>query len=937
MVRIVDVNVRKDLLQHAVQTAVGLPVEDTAVVFPGRRPVSHFARAWARLHGRPCRPPALVTVAEVARKTAGLPPEGPEPLESLCLLRRAVEGAGGEALRGMAGDLVSFYGPGRALLEALETLEEEMVPDDALASLRNHPHFDDLGPLSRAFHEVLPPLRAAFLGLCAQKGAWTDGQALRRAVEVLEGEGPSPWKRLLFVGFFSLTSGQIRLLRALSSRAEVTLLRHHDGRQWKAFRRMEEALAPHHPAPPFTPPALRLTVEEAPSIHGEAIRVGELLFQGEMVPSETVVVLPNPDTLLPLLWEGLGVLEEDFNVTLGYPLARSPLFTLLDAVLKAAETGEGETVPRQAYLDLLSHPYAKNYAPQGLAPGSLRIFFHAVEEFLRKEEWWKVDLGAMEAAAAPRERARVLNPQGPSETVLAESLRRVHDLFFRRVRAAKDLKELAVLLERLLVEVAESSPAPRHPFYRPSFQAASRCLDALAAAGLEEGGGALDSRRLLAFLRERLSEVRVPFTGLPIRGLEVMGVLETQALRYPSVILLDADDEVLPTLPAPDPLLPPPFRQALGLPGVSERTEIYRYHVFRLLESSQRAWVLYAAQPGRGRSPFVEQLLWEARRGGREGGVDRLAFRTGGRSQALAAVPKGPELLARLRALRLSPSSLDRYLRCPLLFYWETVLSLKEPEEKEEADHRALGKRLHEVLAELFRPYTGKVITGKDFDEMKARLASGVEEAFRGRDVAFLLTPLAVRRLGKLIEEEKQRWVPGARLEGVEVDGVLELGESGGVAVRVGGRMDRLDALPEGRFRLTDYKLGKDLKNTYLPAQSLPQVQDDRLTLLKKLRSLQLPLYAEMVRREKGAPPHQIEARLLSLRMPDEAPATLEDPSRDPAAFLDGLVLPLVRRLADEIFDPDRPFEGTPADPGACDSCSYAPLCRRPKIGAGVY
>ncbi|MGC8763402.1 MAG: PD-(D/E)XK nuclease family protein, partial [Acidobacteriota bacterium] len=677
--------------------------------------------------------------------------------------------------------------------------------------------------------------------------------------------------------------------------------------------------------------------EEAPSAHGEAVRVGEILSEEGSVPGETVVVLPDPHTLLPLLWEGLGVLKEEFNVTLGYPLARSPLFTLLDAVLGAAEEGEGEVLPREAYLRLLFHPYVKNFAPEGLAPGSLRVFFHAVEDFLRREGRRKVDLGALEREDEPRRRARALNPQGPPEEALAAALARAHDLFFRQVRAASTLEGLAVTLERLLGVVAEGSPAPRHPFYRPSFQAAARCLAGLAAAGREEEGSAPEPRRLFAFVRERLSEVRVPFTGLPVRGLQVMGVLETQALRFPRVILLDADDEVLPTVPAPDPLLPPAFRQALGLPGVLERAEIYRYHVFRLLQSSGRAWVLYAAQPGRSRSPFVEQLLWEARRAGREGRVSPLAFRTGGRAEPVAAVPKGPEVLERLRGLVLSPTSLDKYLRCPLLFYWDAVLSLREREsEEEETERLEVGRLLHEVLEELFKPYAEKPLDEGDFAAMRARLPSLVQEAFRERDSGFLLALLAKDRLGKLLDREREGWEPGARVAGVEYKLHLDLGESGGPPVRVEGKVDRLDLLPGGRLRLTDYKLGHNLAGRYLPARTLPGPQDDRPTLLRGLRSLQLPLYAEMVRRVRGVPPDQIEARLLSLRDPRESPATLAGVAGGLPAFLDDLLVPVVRRLAEEILDPDRPFEAAPAEPGACGACPGAPLCRRPLAGPGV-
>ena len=930
MVRIEDVDVREDLLQRAVERALSLPAEETAVVFPGRRAASHFALACARLRGGPLRPPALLTVEGLARKTAGLPPEGPEPMENLLFLWRAVLERGGEPLRRFAGDFYSFFGPGKAFLDVLETLEEEDVPDGDLKALRGHPLFDALGPLAQAFHEALPDLRAAYRDLCAREGAWTGAQALRRAAEYLEGGGRSPWRNLLFVGFFSLTRGQIRLLTALSASAEVTLLRHHDGRRWEAFAQMEAALEPSHPAPTLSPPSLDLAVEAAPSAHAEALRVAEILSEGEIPPEETVVVLTEPGSLLPLLWDGLGALEGEFNVTLGYPLSRSPVFALLEAVLRAAEEGEGETVPRPAYLRLLFHPYVKNFAPKGLSAGDLRIAFHALEEFLVKGgEGW-VDLSRLEGEEEPIRRAVRMHPDGPDEAALAASLKVVHDLFLRRVRESLTLEALAATLMNLLGEVAQRSPASSHPFYRPSFQAAAGCLGVLAAVGRKEGGGAPDPRRLYAFVRERLAEVRVPFSGLPVRGLQVMGVLETQALRFSRVILLDADEETLPTAPPPDPFLPPAFRKALGLPGATERAEIYRYHVFRLLESSRRAHILHAESPGKGPSPFVEQLLWEKRCAGEEGRARSLALRGGGTRRAAPRVEKGPEVLERLRGMTLSPTALDAYLQCPLKFCWQSVFSLREREAQEETEARRVGSLLHGVLRDLFAPYQGRELNPEAFEEMESRLPATLEDAFGKGEAGFLLVALAEGRLRALLrkEKEQQRCPPGTILAVVEGEVGLELHLPGVGGVRIGGRVDRLDRMADGTWRLTDYKSGKDLRRKYLPAVHLPDLKADRPTLLKGLRSLQLPLYAEMVRRSQGIPAEALEARLLSFRAPEEE-AKLEGGPDGLAAFLDELVLPVVRRLVAEIFDRSRPFEADPSNPRDCDRCPFTVLCRR--------
>ncbi|MEW5764111.1 MAG: PD-(D/E)XK nuclease family protein [Acidobacteriota bacterium] len=927
MVTLVDVPVGEDLLERALAECEGVPPDGLAVVFPGSRAVHHFATRYARSAGGPCRPPRLCTLESLAARLAGTSGEALEEFQAVALLSEAVASAGGPVLRRLAGDLVAFYGWGVSFLKALATLGEEMVADADLLRLRGLDSFDVLAPPVREFYERYPEIREAFESRVSAANSFTRGQVYARSLSRLASGAAQVPDRILLVGFFSFSRGQARLVEAAGRVAEVTVLRHQDGRDWKAFEAMERLLPVGRPVrhAPCSPPPLEVC--SAPSVHAEVLYAGAYLEREGVEPESTVVVLPDTGSLQPLLWDGMAYFPGQFNVTLGYPLARTPLFALFQRVLDLAEGVGEDRVASRAYLNLLLHPYVKNLSIEGHGPGAMRPLAHAIEESVLRKGNPRLFLAALEDSPELPRRARAMQPEGPDEEALALALRRFHDLFIRRVRRASTLRALSQALRAVLEEVAHRSPAPFHPFYRDCFARALTLLDGLAdwPGSGREGPSPGD---LHDFLRARLREARVPFTGLPVRGLQVMGLLESQALRFDTVLVLDASEDVLPTSSAPDPVLPPSFRKALGLPGAIEREEVYRYHLFRLLEASKRCSILYVDRPDAGRSHFVDQLLYEARRDGGTPTVRSVCLPASSAAGSVRrAAAKSSQMLERLSTMAYSPTSLDAYLRCPMGFYYGHAAGLREREVLEEGDSKGTGKRLHDTLAELYEPYVGQVMTHEVYDQMLVRLPGVVAAHFGGSGEAALVGRLAERRIGDRLRRERTEEAGKTVLQGVNVR--LEASfDAPGATVRLRGELDRLDGRAGG-LRIVDYKSGKSLRDRYIPRPDRVRVDSPRGDLARSVKSIQLPAYVELLHRARGAPYGSLSAVLLSLRDPREPPGPLfVEPSRAEAQ-MEGVYLPVIRRILGEILDPSVPFEPDPSEPRACAACPFGTLCGR--------
>jgi ATP-dependent helicase/nuclease subunit B len=931
VIRIVDVPVREDLLARLAADASGHEPERLGVVFPNQRAIHHFGVALAQGAGRAQRPPALAPLERFVAELAGFAEEDLLPeTDVVHLLWRVVKEEAPGVLVEERREFAAFYPWGRAFLKALDELDREMVGTAEIERIRGLEAFDALGTQAKAFYGALPTVRKGFHRELKKDGRCTKGTVYMRALDrVKQGEARVP-EALFFGGFFAFTKGDRELLRALGRTSEVTLYRHHDGRAWEAFKTVERELVPDHVPPSYGPPALDLRLHAAPSAHGEVLAAERLLGEAGSDPERTAVVLPDPERLVPLLWEAVGGLGVEYNITMGYPLVRTPLYALLDQVLRVAETGRSGKVRVLEYLRLLFHPYAKGF---GGADSGTRFIVHAVEEVLRRRGVAYVSLRELEGDAAILEKAaataRSTGLELPQETC-GERLRELHALLLHAPAKARDLGSLAKALEHLVLEVGRRSDAHYHPFFDPFFTQAADCLHGLAS--LEASGEpAGESGALSGLVRDRLAEESAPFTGLPVQGLQVMGLLETRALAFERVIVLDANADLLPPVSRHDPLLPPPVRGLLGLPGFRERAEVSKYHLFRLLQSCGRADVIYRDTADKPRSFFLEELLFQVERAsGRAGALspERYAFPFRPESPEGPTVAKDGALLERLGSMTYSASALDQYLRCPMSFYFGYALGLRELETAgEEMDVRRVGSALHEVLGELYGPFVGELLTPEAYAEMLGRLPASLARHFGDRGEQVLLRSVAKYRLDKLLARERENSVSdAARLLGVEVKFESPL-TFGGRTYAFKGTLDRLEER-QGSLLITDSKSGKDLAKKVPKADAAPPFED-RAARYKALRSLQLPLYAELVHANRGTGYGSVQAQLVSLRNVGEPPAVLFQPGTDHAERMVHALVPAVAEVMSEIGDPERPFAPDPADERFCFSCPFATLCRR--------
>lgn len=435
-----------------------------------------------------------------------------------------------------------------------------------------------------------------------------------------------------------------------------------------------------------------------------------------------------------------------------------------------------------------------------------------------------------------------------------------------------------------------------------------------------------------------LQQTSIPFHGEPAEGLQVMGVLETRNLDFDHVLLLSCNEGNMPKGVNDSSFIPHSIRQAYQLTTVENKVSIYAYYFHRLLQRAHDVTILYNNSTEDGQrgemSRFMLQMLVESGQP-----ITQHTLQAGKQAERWSPQPieKTEHVMGILQTTfeRLSPTAINKYMRCPLQFYYRYVADLKEPDvpdDEQELDNRIFGNIFHEatdlIYHQLPNYLTDDVLT--HLLKSKVEIERAVDEAFHRElpnaplnGLHIINREVIIHYLRQLIEIDR-RLAPFTIL-GLEYDVRRQLG-----TLSIGGRIDRLDLInegtPEERIRVVDYKTGsRDLK-------PLPDVES--IFAPERVHDhsdyyLQTFVYADIVSRQEHKP---VSPALLFIQhaAADDYDPTLKfgkEPILDVADHAARFNELLEQKVA-EIFSADTPFLPTD-DLKVCRTCPYAQFCRR--------
>ena len=624
---------------------------------------------------------------------------------------------------------------------------------------------------------------------------------------------------------------------------------------------------------------------------------------------ETAFVLPDETLLLPLL-NSIPPEHDSINVTMGYPMRDSAVYTLMEAI--------GQMQLRLRKREPVWYFYHRNVN----AIFSTSLF----RQMLTPEEAGKV--------AAVKRAAKYYIP--------LEDLRGgpLLDLVFQPV--VTDAKDSSArqnhALERYLSDIVgylgrHLGPEGETMLELDFAKRYHTVLNMMSDTDLP-----LLPATWLRVLDGMLQGQSVPFRGEPLQGLQIMGPLETRALDFRNLIILSANESSFPRKSFQSSFIPPELRKGFGLPTYEYQDAVWAYYFYRMIQRAQNVWLVYDSRTegvkSGEESRYIKQLEYDF----------QLPVKHFTAAAEMNPVPAAPEIAKTqehidiIKGKELSATVMQAYLSCPAKFYYQAVKGLKAADEVAESlDASMLGRVFHKVMQELYTPYLGKILCLADLDRMQKdrkglrnRIRARVMEEMKTVEVTgrnLVLEEVLLDYVAGMLSHDRQLLV-SSNSEGFRILGLESERHATFHGFRFVGYIDRIDSYIPGEIRILDYKTGK------VTDEDIAITDDNAQDIADKLFAppggerpkiaLQLFLYDYFAHQDAAFKDKTLVNSIYSTARLYTQP--LKDQAESPA--FSALAKENLAQTLDQLVDPTVPFSRT-EDQKACKYCDFKMICGR--------
>lgn len=940
----------------------GQDLSRVAVVFPNKRAGLFFNEHLAAETNQPLWSPAYLSISELLQSLSTL--RLADPVRLICELY-AIFGRETKSDE----SLDDFYFWGELLISDFDDVDKNLVDADKLFqnlknlkdimddfefldkeqeeaiqqfflnfSIERHTQlkqkfismWDALGGIYNGFHERLE-----------NEGIAYEGMLYRDAINKLDTD-KLPYDKYVFVGFNVLNKVETQLFKQLQQAGKALFYWDYD----TFYVGQEQQHVRQHEAGTF----IRRNLKDFPSqLDGDVfnnllkpktvnyISASTENAQARYLPEwirstltpnekENAVVLCNETLLLPVL-HSIPKEVQNVNITMGFPLAQTPAYTFVDALLELQTTGYNSSTGRYTHATVqavLKHPYTRSLSSNAEA---------LEQELTSKNRFYPFPLELKK-----------------------------DDFLTRLFTPCNDIRGLCRYITELLKEVAalyrqnEDAEDVFSQLYRESLFKSYTIINRMLGL-MENGSLNLRIDTLKRLIHKMLAATNIPFHGEPAIGMQIMGVLETRNLDFKNLIIFSLNEGLLPKGGGEASFVPYNLRKAFGMTTIEHRDALYAYYFYRLIQRAENITLVYnTSSDGLNRgeaSRFLLQFLIEWPH------PIKQQFLEAGQSPQKSEkieIEKTPEIMDSLYRLysrghgaksNISPSALNAYLDCRLKFYFRYVAGLSAPNEvNTEIDSSTFGSIFHRAVELVYKKLTEneKLIRKEDLETLlksEVHIQQFVDLAFK--DIFFhvgsdekpeyngtqLINSKVIATYVRQLLRNDLQYAPFDMVDmekRVHEDMTIKT-SNGEIEVRIGGIIDRLDS-KDDTLRIVDYKTGGTPK-VPTGVEQLFARSDSRPGYI-----FQTFLYAAIMCRQqhlKVAPSllyiHRAASDSYSPVIEMGEPRKPKIPVNNFAFFEDDFRERL-QELLEEIYDSSVIFNQT-EETKICEYCDFKPICKR--------
>lgn len=542
--------------------------------------------------------------------------------------------------------------------------------------------------------------------------------------------------------------------------------------------------------------------------------------------TKTIALVLADESLLPAMLNAIPEEVGEVNITMGFPLEKTVISDFFNVLLDFYLLQSSRGWPAKEVLKVLSHPISKSLLNTTDASLQMdlkdQIIAHSYGYITAKQlESWIPKTSILRFMEFPPKSSSFLEIgtavlkhltgllKQPSELIELEAIHLYHSIF----------NQLNLFLQKQVY--------------------------------------LQDLKNLKSILSELVTLETISFKGSPVKGLQIMGMLETRALDFETVIITSVNEGILPAGKSNNSFVPYDLKRAFKMPTFRDKDAIYTYHFYRLLQRAKNVYITYNTEPdvleGGERSRFIPQLLADNNLKPfliHTIGVPKVSM-TSVKAKQIAKTPKLIQQLHRLASSGFSPTSLTTYIKNPYTFYKQYVLGIKEVSNLSESiAPNTFGTIIHDTLEALYTPMVGIPLSPKVLESLKPRIEQIAKAQFskaldnQRLDKGQLLIVFNV--ILKYVRSVVDHDIAQAKNHEIQI---LALEQKLHIAFQVSGldqpvhlkgTIDRIETI-DGVNRIIDYKTGQALKSDV----TLVDYQD-LLEKETKSKAFQLLSYALM-------------------------------------------------------------------------------------------
>lgn len=944
------------LVAHDLYTKIGNDLSRTVLVFPNKRANLFFNEYLAEESDQPIWSPAAMSISDLLQKLSVQ--KAGDPIRLVCELYKVFKEE-----TGSRETLDDFYFWGELLISDFDDVDKNMVDADKLFSnlqdLKNL--MDDYEFLDEEQEEAIrqffqnfsierrTELKEKFISLwdklgiiyhryrenLAELGIAYEGMLYRNVIEQLDTDRLK-YDKYVFVGFNVLNKVEKEFFQKLQKAGKAMFYWDYDLFYTQRISKHEagEFIKRNLIDFPNELPESYFDIFRKPkkiryiSASTENAQARFLFSQTAQMGSEkeNAIVLCNEALLLPVL-HSIPQDVQNVNITMGFPLAQTPVYSFINAAMELQTNGYRPDTGRftyEAVSKILKHPYTRqlsDHATRLERELTKTNRFYPLPSELKKDDFLTI----------------LFTPQS--------NIRELCDYLLRLIKSISILYRKEGEYDDIFNQL-----------YRESIFQSHLKINRLYSL-IESGELSVRTDTLKRLITKVLTASNIPFHGEPAIGLQIMGVLETRNLDFRNLIMLSLNEGQLPKAGGESSFIPYNLRKAFGMTTIEHKNAVYAYYFYRLIQRAENITLLYnTSSDGLNRgeeSRFMLQLLVE---GPHEITREYLEAGQSPQNTLEIQIEKTPEILRRLyraydiaqpESVILSPSALNTYLDCRLRFYYRYVAGLKTPDEvSAEIDSALFGTIFHLSAQLAYTDLTanGKMIQREDLERLlrnEIKLQGYVDQAFKQElfkvapeekpeynGVQLINSKVIVSYLKQLLRNDLQ-YTPFemVAMEKKVSEKITIQTALGPLTLRIGGTIDRMDA-KEGTLRIVDYKTGgspkipANIEQLFTPSETRPNY------------IFQTFLYAAIMSRKQ---PLMVAPALLYIhRAASESysPVIEMGEPRKPKipvnnfAFFEDEFRERLQALLEEIFDEKEPFTQT-EDIKKCAYCDFKAICKR--------